>query len=120
MKTQMKNQKELVEKFQNIENYPQSHYRKLISLSRLVRKQIISHNDGLTVNQALRNLYEKVNPAIKELCTENTWRERGYHPKADVKPWLFWHAPVTTDEKTYWPSFFVFDNTQVEPIKKGE
>ena len=63
-----------------------------------------------TRNQLLRECYQVVD---KELKTFEEWKAQGARVRRGEHAYLFWGAPVTTENGTFYPVVFKFTNEQV-------
>lgn len=101
--------------------------KKLIALSQAVR-ELVAQGVFDSVNEGLRELYEKDNAEISEFNTFGQWKEMGYTIKKGSKGFLFWGQPrkisqipegsTEPEEFKFWPLCYLFSNDQV--FKKTE
>jgi hypothetical protein len=81
-----------------------------------------------SVNEGLKEIYEKTDPNIEEFRTFWQWKDDGYTIQKGAKAFLIWGQPrkgsqiaegsEEPEEFKYWPLCYLFANTQV--FKPGQ
>ena len=76
-----------------------------------------------SVNEGLKEIYEKADPNISEFRTFWQWKDAGYTITRGSKAFLIWGQPrkgsqvaegaTEPEEYNYWPLCYLFANTQV-------
>lgn len=76
-----------------------------------------------SVNEGLKEVYEKADPNIEEFRTFWQWKDSGYTIRKGAKAFLIWGQPrqgsqiaegaTEPEEYKYWPLCYLFANTQV-------
>lgn len=76
-----------------------------------------------SVNEGLKEIYEKGDPDIEEFRTFWQWKDDGYTIRKGAKAFLIWGQPrkssqvpegsTEPEEYNYWPLCYLFANTQV-------
>jgi hypothetical protein len=76
-----------------------------------------------SVNEGLKEIYEKSDPKIDEFKTFWQWKDEGYTINKGSKAFLIWGQPRKgsqiaegsdePDEYSFWPLCYLFANTQV-------
>ena len=94
----------------------------LIQISTGLR-QLVKSGAIDSVNEGLKEIYEKSDPNIEEFKTFWQWKDEGYTIKKGSKAFLIWGQPrkgsqvaegsEEPEEYNYWPLCYLFANTQV-------
>lgn len=76
-----------------------------------------------SINEGLKEIYEKADPNISEFRTFWQWKDDGYTIAKGAKAYLIWGQPrkgaqipegsTEEEEYKYWPICYLFANTQV-------
>jgi hypothetical protein len=83
-----------------------------------------------SVNEGLKEIYEKSDPNIDEFRTFWQWKDEGYTINKGSKAFLIWGQPRKgsqvaegsdePEEYNYWPLCYLFANTQVFKANKDK
>ena len=102
----------------------------LIQLSTALRL-LVKEGALDSVNEGLKEIYEKSDPEISEFKTFWQWKDEGFTIKRGSKAFLIWGQPrrgsqvaegsEEPEEYNYWPLCYLFANTQVyKPAKQRQ
>lgn len=100
----------------------------LIQLSTALRL-LVKEGALDSVNEGLKEIYEKSDPEIEEFKTFWQWKDEGFTIKRGSKAFLIWGQPRRgsqvaegsdePEEYNYWPLCYLFANTQVyKPVRE--